>query len=359
MMRRSIALLLVIALSPAVFGRTRAVAHRPRVVLPDVDAIAARALESGVPGLTVAVRQGTSYFLQGYGLYDVDAAVPAGPQSIYQIGSISKQFAAAAVMRLAEEGKLRVDDPARKWLPELDSRFDAITLEHLITHTSGVHDYAQHLESAYEPKTQQEILALIMSAPPSFTPGSLWEYSNSGYFLLGIVLERAAAKPLAQLFRDLFFAPLSLHDTSYCGTSGRAPDGYYIDEEQTVYPIPAADMSLVFAAGALCSSAADLLRWTDALANGFAVSRESYARMTRRVDPTRLPSLPYGYGLALDLLDGRRRVWHGGEILGFESHAAKYLDEDLTIVVLVNVIDLDRDRAGEIGNEIARALKQR
>jgi CubicO group peptidase (beta-lactamase class C family) len=356
-MRRHLALLLVLTLAPAALARSRAVTHRPNVELPAVDAIAAKALATGIPGLTIAVRKGKSFFVNGYGVSDRERALPAERHSEYQVGSITKQFATAAVMRLAEEGKLRVDDRARRWLPELDARFDAITIEHLMTHTSGVIAYEAQLTSPYEPKTQQEILALITSSPPQFPPGGYFEYSNSGYFLLGMILERAAAKPFDQLVRDLFFTPLSLHGTSYCGTNGPAPDGYSIDEKNTVYPMPAADMSIVFAAGAICSTANDLLRWTDALANGVAVSRQSYERMITSYRPSLMRPVGYGYGLLIDRLDGRRRISHGGEILGFESNAASFPDDDLTIVVLVNLIDFETDRAALIAEEIARALR--
>lgn len=350
-MRPLLVLLLAFSLSSPAFARRRPVDHRPPYDVPAVHTIAAAALRQGVPGMTISIRKGNAFFNRAYGVFNRETGAPATTRSVYQIASVSKQFTAAAVMRLVEQGTLSVSDRARKWLPELDERFDAITIEHLLTHTSGVRDYNVQLKSAYEPQTQQQILALITNGPPGFTPGSAFDYSNSGYFLLGMIIERAAARSYAEVLRDFFFEPLAMHETSYCGTNGPVPDGYYIHPRDGVHPLPAADMSIVFSAGALCSTASDLVRWTSFLGNGTAVTAESFAQMTT---PRRAQ---YGYGLIVNKLDGRRAIWHNGSILGFQSAVLRFPDEELTIAVLINVIDLGRDRAGEIALQIARAMR--
>lgn len=355
--RLAFAAVVLLLLSPVADARRRAVAPPAAFTVPAADAVAARALQAGVPGLTIAVRRGDSFFFRAYGLANREAGVAATVQTEYQIASVSKQFTAAAIMRLVERGTLQVGDPARKWLPELDERFDAITIHHLLTHTSGVRDYSSQLTTAWEPKTQQEIVALITSGPPKFTPGSDWEYSNSGYFLLGMIIERASGMSYAQYLRETFFEPLAMHATSYCGTGRPSPDGYFFNAtDGSVVPIRAADMSLVFAAGALCSTAPDLVRWTVALATHAAVSAESYALMTTDFNPDQALRFPYGYGLSVMPLDGRRRIWHNGSILGFQSHVAHYPEEDLTIVVLTNATFLFRDLATETADALARAL---
>ncbi len=356
-MRRGLLLALLIVTPVLQAERRRAVASPAPYSIAGVDAIAAAALSDGVPGLTIAVRKGNANFVRAYGLFDREGNVPAGIDSVYQIGSVSKQFTAAAILRLVEEEKLSVDDKARKFLPELDQRFDAITIRHLLNHTSGVRDYNSQLESAYVPKTQQEIVALITSGPPMFPPGSQYEYSNSGYFLLGMILERVTARSYAQYLRDTFFEPLGLGNTSYCGTASASPDGYAFINRRTVVGVPSADMSLVFAAGALCSTAYDLVRWNASLASGIAVSPQSYARMVEEsVAAYDAAGIRYGFGLMTDTFEGRRRVFHDGAILGFVSHLAWYPDEQLTVVVLMNAIDLSRDRAGEVGEAVARTV---
>ena len=344
-MRRPVALLLVLLLStPVAYARRRATSHPAPFAVPGLEAIAAAAVEARVPGLTIAVRKGSSSLVRAWGNME------AG--SIYQIGSVTKQFTAAAIMRLVEEGKVRTEEKARTWLPELDARFDAITIEHLLTHRSGLREYNTQLTDPHQPKTQQEIVALITSGPPRFTPGTRFEYSNSGYYLLGMIVERATSKSYEQYLRETLFEPLGLHATSYCGTKGPAPDGYVIDQDGTVFEVQAADMSLPYAAGALCSTAEDLVRWTDALTAGRAVSPESYARMTRSSGPG------YGYALILDSLDGRRRIWHNGAIRGFESSVMHFPDEALTVVVLINTLDLRTGhRATEIAEAVARAAR--
>jgi D-alanyl-D-alanine carboxypeptidase len=348
---RLLALLLIVALTPGAEARRRAAATPSTFDAVAIDAIAAEAIRSGIPGLTVAVQKGDSLFAKSWGVGDVRTGRPVGNAAVYQIASVSKQFTAAAIMRLVEQGKLALDDRARQWVPELHARYDPVTIGQLLTHTSGVADYGRLLPSAWEPKTQQEIVAMINSGGALFRPGALYTYSNSGYFLLGRIAERAAAKPYEQLLRELFFDPLRLFSTSYCGTRGPAPDGHV-----GLTPVAAADMSLAFSAGALCSNVYDLLRWTLALENGTAVSTASYAQMTTSVDPDHMPPPGYGFGLVVDTFEERRRVWHNGDILGFQSHVARFPEEGTTIVVLLNT-NGPVDRATPVAEDVARVVR--
>lgn len=342
-LKRPLLLFLVFLLAaPTTFARRRAASHPEPFAIPELESIAAAALQAGVPGLTIAVRQGNSTLVRAWG--------NTQPSSVYQIGSVTKQFTASAIMRLVEAGKVRTEDKVRTWIPELDARFDAITIEHLLTHRSGLREYTSQLPNVLEPKTQAQILALIMSGPPTFTPGSSFKYSNSGYYLLGMIVERASSKPYEQFLRETFFEPLALQNTSYCGTKGPAPDGYVIDQGPTVFEVASGNMTLPFSAGALCSTGDDLLRWTAALSGGRVVSADSYAKMTR------IAGNNYGYALFIDSLDGNRRIWHDGVILGFQSYVAHFPDKGVTVVVLINALDLTTPgRAHLIANAVARA----
>jgi len=354
-MRRVSALFLVLlTVAPAAEARRRAAGH-PSFDLPAADLAAHHALDRGVPGVAIAVRKGDAWFSRAYGEFDREANVAASIHDEWQIGSVTKQFTAAAVMRLAEDGALSLDDRVRDWVPELHVRYDAVTIEHLLTHTSGMAEYTDKLESAWEPLTQEQVLAIINAQPAWFAAGNHFLYSNAGYFLLGMILERASSMTYGHLLEELFFDPLGLQRTSYCGTYSPAPSGYFLDGDEVV-SVPAADPSLTFSAGAICSTPDDLLRWTLALAHGHVVSPESYERMTTPVDPRLSPPIGYGFGLALSDLDDRRRIWHNGHVLGFQSHVAWFPDEDLAIVVLLNLSDLSEDQATEVAEEIARAM---
>lgn len=342
LMRRPIPLLLILLLSaPTTYARHRAVSHpAPPFAIPRLETIAADVLRDGVPGLTIAVRKGNAQIVKAWG--------NTRPNSVYQIASVTKQFTAAAIMRLVEAGKVRTEDKARKWIPELDSRFDAITVEQLLMHRSGVREYDDQIADDHRPMTHAQVLAIITRGGPLFTPGTRFLYSNSGYYLLGMIVERASSRSYEQFLRETFFEPLGLRDTSYCGTTAPAPDGTVIDRQGMVFEVKAMDMSIPFAAGALCSTAEDLFRWTDALSNGRAVSADSYAKMIRNPG--------YGYGLAINSLDGHHRIWHNGAILGFESNVTHFPDERMMVVVLMNAIDRRTEsRATEIAEEVARA----
>lgn len=352
-MRRLLPLFLVLFLALPAAARRRAATPTTPLAVPRIESIAAEALER-IPGVSIAVRRGNAYFSKEWGELDRETHVPVRSGSIFQIASVTKQFTGAAIAKLAEQGRLHVDDPVRRFIPELDSRFEPITIRHLLEHTSGLGDHLAEADTFYEPKTQQEMLALIMSRPPSAPAGTSWSYSNGGYYLLGVVIERASNMTYAQYLRTAFFEPLQLTDTSYCGTNAPVPEGYGTDPRNgAVLEYPPIHTDLLYAAGALCSSSTDLLKWNRALTNGLAVSPQSYAAMTRGFELS--AGTQYGYGLVADRYRGHRRIWHNGLVHGFESHVAHFPDDDLTIVVLINWSGL-RDRATEIAEEVARAM---
>ncbi|HEX7707269.1 MAG TPA: serine hydrolase domain-containing protein [Thermoanaerobaculia bacterium] len=354
-MRRLLLLVLIALAALPASARRRAASASDPLVITSADAIATAALAEGIPGLTIAVRKGTAVFIRSYGIAGVDSGTEARADTVYQIASVTKQFTAAAIMRLEEDERLALDDRAGLYLPELDERFDAITIRHLLTHGSGLRDYESQLQNPFEEMTQQQIIALITSSGPLFTPGSEYEYSNSGYYLLGIIIERTSGRPYEQFLRETFFEPLGLTQTSYCGTRSPSPAGTIL-LAGAVIPIPAAHMSIVGAAGALCSTAADLIRWNTALTNGIAVSSAAYDRMIGQGNRMGL-GLHYGFGLVVDTRGSVLSIWHNGSILGFQSMLLWIPERELTIAVLTNLTDLDRDRAGEIARALAASIE--
>ena len=354
MRRFVLPLLVLLSFSALAEGRRRTI-DVPAVpaALPQVEAIATQAL-TRVPGVAIAIRHRNFIYANGFGELDRATSEPVKSTSVFQVASVTKQFTGAAIAKLEEQGKLTVGDSVRRFLPELDARFDAITIRHLLQHTSAVADHLGQIDTPYDEKTQQEVVALIMARPPAAPPGVMYGYSNAGYYLLGVVIERASNMTYEQYLRTTFFEPLQMHDTSYCGTRGPLPEGYGSDPRNgEFFDYRPMNVDLLFAAGALCSSATDLLRWTRALTSGQAVSPASYAAMIEGY-PAYIGAR-YGYGLIADRFQSRRRIWHNGMIPGFQSHVAYFPDDDLTVVVLINWYAL-RDRASDIAEDVAKAM---
>lgn len=319
--------------------------------MPAADSIAAAQLAEGVPGLSIAVRKGDLTFARAYGLIDREAGIPARTDTVFSVGSLTKQFTAAAIVKLEEQGKLSITDKARKYLPELDARFDTITIRHLLQHTSGVREYVSQLTSRTDPKTRQEIFAMITAAAPHFQPGSRWEYSNSGYYLLGVIIERTSGQTYEQYVRDTFFTPMGLGSTSFSGETAPSPRGYTASSGGPVTLDLVVNPSLLYANGSICSTASDLVRWTTAL-----VASPLHARMISDRIVAVLPGADYGYGLIIDTFEGRVRVWHGGGLNGFTSFLAWFPEEGLTVAVLMNLNDQSDDRVNDVTDAIAHSL---
>lgn len=349
-MRRLVALLLL-ATAPAAFAaKRRAVIPPPELAVPAADSIAAAAIADGVPGLSISVRKGDLAFTRAYGLFDREAGIPVRTDTVFSIGSLTKQFTAAAILTLEDQGKLSVTDKARKFLPELDARFDAITIRHLLQHTSGVREYVTQLTSVTDPKTPQQILAMITGGAPLFPAGSRFEYSNSGYIMLGMIIERASAQTWAQYLHDTLFAPMGLYSTSACGETAPAPRGYTVSSGGTVTLDSVADPSLTWAAGGICSTAYDLGRWTTSLA-----ALPLYTRMIGDRVIGAYRDADYGYGLIIDKFEGHVRVYHSGGQPGFTSRLMWFPEEKITVAVLMNFNE-GGDHVEEAAEAIAHSL---
>lgn len=354
MIRWAFAAALIFASSVQAAPRHRAV--QPPNEFSFVDDIARQALASGIPGISIAIAEGDKvFFARAYGFDDVSAQLAATNATVYGIGSITKQFTAAAIMRLVERGQLKLDDKAIAFVSELNPSFANVTIEHLLTHTSGIRDYNPLITNAYEPKSESEILALINGTSLLFLPGTSWSYSNSNYYILGVIIERIAGDSYMHYLEQNFFLPLGLTSTDLCHAP--LPWGY-VRVSGIIERVQSAEPSLTFAAGGMCSAATDLVRWNQALISGRAVSPESYQRMKTPFTLKNGLIVPYGYGLLLEPLDNHPRVWHGGIVLGYTTNLAWYPEANLTIAVLVNLVDgnLEEDFALEISDQIARAL---
>lgn len=329
-------LVCAVAPSPAAAQTHAAPLPGPAALGAAMDSLGDSLTSGPIVGLTIAVARGPELVLaRGYGLADREANRPAEANSVYQIGSVTKQFTAAAIMRLVEQGRISLDDEVTRYLTDFPAQGHSVTIRQLLNHTSGIRSY-----TSFMPLTDSMPVSAIYEAikeqPFDFEPGTDFRYNNSGYVLLGLVLESVTGRTYGDLLQEWFFTPLGLADTRYCGAGGRAvPEGYRPGATEPTR-VAAVDMRVPFAAGALCSTAPDLARWTWALSTGKVVSPESYAAMTAG---TTLPSgrrLSYGFGIVADTAHGRAVVNHGGGIPGFVSDLSLYPADSTIVVVLLN-----------------------
>lgn len=287
---------------------------------------------------SVLVARGDEIVLdKGYGYANLEWMVPGTPDTKYRLGSVTKQFTAAATLLLQEKGKLKLSDPVKTWYPDAPPAWDEITLYHLLTHTSGIPNFtgfpdysAQNTLSTTPDKT----IGRFRDKPLDFQPGEKMSYSNSGYVLLGHIIEKAGGMPYERFLQDNIFTPLGMKDSGYDSFTSIIPkraSGYRMSPEGPVNA-PYADMTIPYAAGSLYSTTHDLLTWEKALFGGKLLKPESLKVM---LTPPAKSS--YALGVEVDARKGERRVSHSGSIEGFNTVLTHFPEEKLTIVVLGNV----------------------
>jgi len=320
-----------------------------------VDAIAAEFLaKPGGVGLSIGVaRKGQLLLAKGYGLADVEFDVPASGETLFRIGSITKQFTAAAVLLFVEENKLSLDDKLEELVPEFPTPGHAVTLEQLLNHTSGIPSYTD-IGEKWEAKwpielSDAELLGLVEGRSFDFEPGQDWRYNNTGYYLLGMIVSKTGEATYGEHLAKSLFLPLGLERTRYDSNreliKNRA-QGYGLRKGQLVNDIYLG-MSQPGGAGGLLSTGGELVRWQMALTSGKVVSPESFARMSK---PTVLPNgkdTGYGFGLKTGEFAGRKRIGHGGGIFGFNSTLFWLPDEDLHVAVISNGESLSSEKVAD------------
>lgn len=311
------------------------------------------------PGITIAVvRASDTIALKGYGLADVENNVPVSEHSVFRIGSVTKQFTSAAVMKLVEQGKIRLDATLADYLPDYTGPGRRVTIHQLLNHTSGIPSYTGLGQRFWDRSrldlTHDQMFELFAGDSLQFEPGSRFLYNNSGYYLLGVVLEKVTGEPYAEHLRRALFEPLGLTQTMYCHQRDIIPyraQGYEVQNGNLFNAAPMS-MNQPFAAGSLCSTPRDLVRWTRALHAGRVVSPQSFTMMTT---PTRLADSttnPYGYGLSRGRIGSVEAIQHSGGINGFSAMLSHYPAHDLTIAVIAN----GPTNTSQLQQRIARAV---
>ena len=302
--------------------------------------------DGNVPGASLLVIQdGQAIVRRGYGRSDLDAGTEAGPSTDYRLASVSKQFTAAAVLLLAEDGKLSIDDPARKWLPELPAAADAITLRHLLTHTSGLVDYEDLMGDDWQGQIRDAgVLALLSKENRLyFAPGTAYRYSNSAYALLSLVVERASGVAYPDFLQARIFGPLGMRDTLAYVAGGREPPhrawGYTQADEGASKAgawtrTDQSTTSAVLGDGGIYSSIDDLARWDAALYDDRLLSDASRKlAFSPHVEVTGEPyEAQYGFGWRIT----GGTLWHSGETVGFRNVIVRWPARRLTVVLLSN-----------------------
>jgi CubicO group peptidase (beta-lactamase class C family) len=326
---------------------SRAVAQirdRARLVAALDSAARAHAALPAVAGISVAVVRGRDTLLmRGYGSADLEWSVPtpADASASYEIGSVTKQFTATAILQLVEQGKLDLDADFTKYLPEFDTHGHVVPLRRLLDHTSGIRGYTEMPvfgELAMKKLPRDTLISLVEAQPFDFEPGTAQIYNNSAFFLLGLIIQKVSGQPYEEYIMKNVFAPAGMTDSYYCSESAiHAHKAHGYDASPNGLVLKGyLDHTWPFAAGSLCSTARDLSRWNDALHHGRMMKPESYAAMTtpRPLLDGTLPD--YGMGIGVSERGGHRMLSHGGGINGFLSSNNFFPDEDLSIVVLQN-----------------------
>lgn len=311
---------------------------------PAVDRYVSELMKArGAPGLALAVvRGGKTVYAKGYGMSDVENGVKATTDTVFELGSVTKQFTAALVLQLVEAGKVKLDEPARSYLPNLPEAWKAVTVRQLLTHTSGIKSYTDlpSFEGRMrEPVTNADLLAYIAPEKLEFEPGSAWNYSNSGYFLLGMLIERVTAKPYRQVLRDRILKPLGMSATLMNDPAAivkHRARGYEPNPKTGPRNATWIDMSWPFSAGALMGTVKDMAKWDAALYTDSPVKQSSWKMAWTPVELRSGETFPYGFGWALGDLNGVATVEHEGGIPGFNSMILRVPSKKLTVIVLCN-----------------------
>ena len=301
-----------------------------------------------IPGVALAVvSRGEVVKAQGYGQANVEHAVPVSAETIFQSGSLGKQFTAALVMLLVEEGKLALDASVREYLHDAPESWQAIEIRHLLTHTSGVPEYTEGAIDLRRDYAEDELLRIAYRLPLEFAPGSRWRYSNTGYLLLGVIVHKASGSHYGELLRDRVFGPLRMPTARIISEADIVPGraaGYRLVEGQLKNQEWVAPTLNTTADGSLYLSLQDWIAWDRGLRAGALLEPASWALV---YEPVRLASgnrYPYGFGWEVEEIGGQRVIRHGGAWQGFETYVARYLGDDLTIVVLTNLAGAEPSR---------------
>ena len=325
----------------------------PRLAAADLvdDIVNAELKRQGVPGVSVAiVREGQLVKAEGYGLANAELNVRATPQSVYQIGSVSKQFIAAGIMLLVQDGRMGLDDKASKYLAATPATWQAITIHHLLTHTAGIVNEPPGFDP-YKVQSDADVVKSAYSSPLLFAPGADWTYSNTGYFALAEIIRVVSGEPWDAFLQKRLFQPhamTSTRTTTMEIVSNRASGYAPLNGKMGNAP----PILVVRPSGAFLSTVLDLAKWDAALSAGSPLSAPTLNQMWTPVTLNGGGAYAYGFGWQVDAVAGHKRVHHSGTMPGFRATIQRYVDDKLTVIVLTNA---GNDDPGSIARLIAES----
>ena len=309
-----------------------------------------------IPGLAIAiVRNGEVIKAQGYGFANLEHNISVKPETIFQSGSVGKQFTAMAAMILVEEGKLNLDDKISKYLADTPDTWKEITVRHLLTHTAGTTDYPRNFDFRKD-YTEDELLKIAMGIPLAFQPGEKWSYSNLGYALLGILIGKVSGKFYGDFLKERVFTPLGMTTARVINEADIIPNraaGYRLVKGETKNQNWVSPTLNTTADGSLYFTVLDMAKWDAALYTEKLIKNSSFEQMWTPVKLTSGKTHPYGFGWALGELRGHRIREHGGAWQGFTTYIARYIDDKLSVIVLTNLAGAN---PGKIAKGVAGLL---
>ncbi len=292
-----------------------------------------------IPGVALMViQEGQPVKTTAYGLADLEQKVPVTPETVFEIGSITKQFTAAGILILCDEGKLSLDDPITKHIKSAPPAWTNITLRHLATHTSGLKNYTGQKGFALtEHVTQEQFVERAAALKPDFQPGESWKYSNTGFNLLGYVIENVSGKPYWEFMQERVFGPLEMSATGD-RLPGRIIPNRAHGYEQTnqVHINRDYDLTEVFSAGAIASTVGDLSKWSAALDDNKFLSAKSKTAAWTPAQSKDGKAAQYGLGWFLDQVEGHKNIGHGGSTSGFSASIQRFPEDHVVVILLTN-----------------------
>ncbi|TDI73744.1 MAG: class A beta-lactamase-related serine hydrolase [Bacteroidetes bacterium] len=313
------------------------------VELEELDArIKAHMADNNIPGGLVAVAsRGQIVHLKTYGLANVELAVPVNDSTVFEIGSISKQFVTAVVMMQVQEGRLAVDDPIQKHLSDLPSEWVGVTVRQLMTHTSGIPDYEEiRTYDVYRYRmTPQDVIAIAQSRPMDFEPGTGYYYSNTGYYLLSMIVERVDGAPLGRILKNRIFGPLGMTQTRLADPEAiilHRAAGYWVNRRGELINRNPTETSSTLGAGGILSSAYDLAKWDESLYGNQLLTDESKQALWKSTILPDGTDTGYGFGWRVTPYKGLASQSHGGQVGGFVANFSRFPEQDVAVIVFLN-----------------------